>query len=166
MTQLQFYDAAAAPDAHAPPASSPWPWPRTVRIFRKGGAQGGFYAPCLGPPTAPPSTDSSFPDSRFLLVCASVCVQGRRSHAVSVSPPVRTVRAGDRALSTLRAQDLRVGAGALLGDAAGAGCWDDEGEYGARRSDACGQSCATFAPVVGTANSTVVSSVAFPFGNA
>ena len=54
--------------------------------------------------------------------------------------------------------------GSLRGDATGASCWDQAGELSSRWRSVCGESCDTFGPVIGTAATTHVSGVQFPWG--
>ena len=54
--------------------------------------------------------------------------------------------------------------GSLRGDATGASCWDKAGELSSRWRSVCGESCDTFGPVIGTAATTHVSGVQFPWG--
>ena len=55
--------------------------------------------------------------------------------------------------------------GSLRGDAMGASCWDKTGEIMSRRAVVCdGGSCNNFEPVIGSADSTHVSDVSFPWG--
>ena len=54
--------------------------------------------------------------------------------------------------------------GALRGDPAGEKCWDGAGQVLGRREQVCGESCDTFAPLIGAANVTSASGIEFPFG--